>query len=318
MKRLFSILMSVALLVGLVGCGESLQEFDVKESYKVDDKVKVEFKSMLFADEIEPTNLNDEYYYWFTDEKDTTMINVQFYVENLTSKKIDLEDFIEGKIVVDEEELDYDFCMEINDFTEIDDSSKLKAYEKSVAHLMFYIDKDILKKYTKKDSQKSLKLELTLGEETYGLNVKEREAKVKKLKLDKTISLDNMDIKIVSAHTSPIIPVLNPTEESSFYMVEDDNKEYAGMYVEITNTGKDTLNLTKDIYVSIDVEGNDVYTWNDMLNQNLDEFEENENIEPNTTRTILFFGEVDASYEKVKYIMNIYVEGKPYSYTYSV
>lgn len=318
MKRLFSILMSVALLVGLVGCGESLQEFDVKESYKVDDKVKVEFKSMLFADEIEPTNLNDEYYYWFTDEKDTTMINVQFYVENLTSKKIDLEDFIEGKIVVDEEELDYDFCMEINDFTEIDDSSKLKAYEKSVAHLMFYIDKDILKKYTKKDSQKSLKLELTLGEETYGLNVKEREAKVKKLKLDKTISLDNMDIKIVSAHTSPIIPVLNPTEESSFYMVEDDNKEYAGMYVEITNTGKDTLNLTKDIYVSIDVQGNDVYTWNDMLNQNLDEFEENENIEPNTTRTILFFGEVDASYEKVKYIMNIYVEGKPYSYTYSV
>lgn len=318
MKRLFSILMSVALLVGLVGCGESLQEFDVKESYKVDDKVKVEFKSMLFADEIEPTNLNDEYYYWFTDEKDTTMINVQFYVENLTSKKIDLEDFIEGKIVVDEEELDYDFCMEINDFTEIDDSSKLKAYEKSVAHLMFYIDKDILKKYTKKDSQKSLKLELTLGEETYGLNVKEREAKVKKLKLDKTISLDNMDIKIVSAHTSPIIPVLNPTEESSFYMVEDDNKEYAGMYMEITNTGKDTLNLTKDIYVSIDVEGNDVYTWNDMLNQNLDEFEENENIEPNTTRTILFFGEVDASYEKVKYIMNIYVEGKPYSYTYSV
>lgn len=317
MKKLFSFLMCLFLCVGLIGCGEEIQELDVKKTYKIDDQFELQFRSMVFDNEISPTNTSDEYYYWIQEDKDLTIVNAQFYVENLTDKKINLSDSIEAALLVDEEEVEYEFCMELNNFTEINKIDELDANAKSIIHLMFYVDKDDLKEATKKDSENSLAIELTFNDEKYKLPVKEKKAKTKKVELNDIISTDKMDVKILSASTSFLIPALNPTEESSYYISEDESLEFAGMYVEITNKSEEPLNLMSDICVTIEAEGTEITAWNSLVSQNRDDFDEDvKDINAKETRAVLFFGEVNATDEPVEYAMTIFIEGRPYKLTY--
>lgn len=312
MKKLFSFLMCLFLCVGLMGCEESVQELDLKKVYTIDDKFELEFRSMVFANEILPTNISDEYYYWSEDDEDFTIVDAQFYVKNLTDKKIKLKDYIEASLLVDGEKAEFDFCMEINDFTEVDTVNKLEANAKSIIHLMFYVEKDALNEATEKGSN----IELTLNEEKYRLPLEEKKAKTKKVKLDDVISTDKMDVKILSASTSFFIPALNMHEDSSYYMSEDPDIEFAGMYVEITNKSNEPINLMKDICVTINIEDTEIPAWNSLLSLNRDDFEDVIEIAAKETRAVLFFGEVNATEEPVKYTMNIIFEGRPYSLTY--
>ncbi|NBK97073.1 MAG: hypothetical protein EOM50_03480 [Erysipelotrichia bacterium] len=316
MKKIIIFLLCL-MMFGVSGCSETVEEFDVKESYTVEDTVKLSLKSMTFGTELEPTNVNGEYYYWYTEDKGTSIVDVQFYVENLTDKEVNLKKYLNAKMIVDEEELSMDYCMETSHFTKIEKYNKLDAKKKSIVHLMYYIKDDVLKKALKKDNQKPLYLEVTLGEDVYQLAVKERVAKVKSLSLNQTIKDERIDFSVYSASASKLIPPLNLNEAASYYQVEDENNIYVGMYMKITNKSDEAIDLNNEICVSAQGDGVTTYTWIDVLNEDQADFSDSTMIDAHATRYVLFFGEREDVQKDMEYTMNILVSGTPYKYTFT-
>ena len=88
---------------------------------------------------IEPTNLNDEYQYWYTEEEGETLLDCQFYVENLSDEEIDLKDYFEAELKIKEQEQSKDLCTEIENYTKIENETKLAAKDKTILHQIFYV-----------------------------------------------------------------------------------------------------------------------------------------------------------------------------------
>ena len=150
----------------------------------------------------------------------------------------------------------------------------------------------------------------------YTLSAKPYAAQVTELAKAETIELDEMSFEVLSASVGSVIPPLHPTDDSTYYIVEDETNACAGVYLEITNTGKKDMELDQEICVSLDDEGTYIYAWYDILNADGTDFSEATQIPAGESRAVLFFGEVVKPTETKNYTVTITVEGKPYRYVF--
>ena len=308
MKKITKWILTCSCMLLFTACSAKSEPWDKKETYQINDEVAITLKAVVQQTSIEPTNLNDEYQYWYTEEEGETLLDFQFYVENLSDEEIDLKDYFEAELKIKEQEQSKDLCTEIEDYTKIENETKLAAKDKTILHQIFYVKE--------KSISDDLQAEITLQDAHYTLSAKPYAAKVTELAKAETIELDEMSFEVLSASVGSVIPPLHPTDDSTYYIVEDETNAYAGIYLEITNTGKKDMELDQEICVSLDDEGTYIYAWYDILNADGTDFSEATQIPAGESRTVLFFGEVVKPTETKNYTVTITVEGKPYRYVF--
>lgn len=314
MKKFKSIICSLFLVIGLSACQKEAEVLDQNKVYETDE-VTLQFKAMHTVENVNPVNQNDEYFYRYSTEKGVEIIDVQFYVENKTDKEIDVNDSITGKLSIDKKESDVEVCVEDKHYTDIDESGKLSSKEKSIAHVMFYVDQDELKEIKE---QENASVELTIGGNPYTITIDEIDAKEEKIDLIQTLKFEKFDFMVLSGSASKIIPAFNfEAEDMEWYETDEDDKQYAGGYAEITNKTDKPINIMEEIAVYLSIEdGEQIPAWWSVLTKDEAKFEEKYEIGANETRKVLFFVEIDLDYEDTNYTFHFNVDGKPYAYTY--
>ena len=322
LKQLF-ILFSCTLL--LFGCTKSNQRpvdeetpqknqkisipFDMTKKYMLYDKVMVRFKEIYVGDTINPTNRNGEYTYLPAENDSSTMYDVIFYVENKSNQDIDISDYIYG--LLDSKYYSYTY-METQDHRNISDDTILKSQTKSNLHLIF----DIKKADIKTIETENKDILVYINNDKYTLPFKEIKPKYTKLELEKETTADVLKLTPISSSVSKTIPPLNPNENSLFYICNDENKKFAGMYMQIENTSDQKINVFDKIGVCIK-QGNEASdTWLALLNSDNSDFVKSYEIEPHATSVVLIFSEVKVISGESHYTVTLNIDGKPYQYTY--
>lgn len=281
----------------------------MNKQYALYDKVNVHFKEIYVGDTIKPTNRNGEYTYLPADNGSYTMYDVIFYVENKSNQDIDISDYIYG--LLDSKYYGYTY-METQDHKNINDDTILKSQTKSNLHLIF----DIKKADIKTIEAENKNILVYINNDKYTLPFKEIKPKYTKLELEKETTADVLKLTPISSSVSKTIPPLNPNENSLFYICKDDNKKYAGMYIQIENTSDQKINVFDKIGVRIKQEGKGSDTWLVLLDADNANFVQTYEIEPHTTRSVLIFSEVELILGESQYTVTLNIDGKPYQYVY--
>lgn len=317
MKKLMKLCLCLCMLTILFACSKGEEPFNKKEEIIIEDTLSIKFKAMQFTKKVTPVNTNVEYVYRYSKDDNETLMDVQFYVENKTDKEIHVEDYLSAKMVTEEDELIAELCVESNNYTEVYNKDNLDAHQKSIAHLIFYISDEDAKKY-QDDKKDKPDITISLKEDTYSLPIKKEYAKEKKLEKDRVQDFNDFTIKVISASTSPVIPPINYNENSNWYEVDSEDKQYAGMYAEITNKTDKPLNLMTTVAASLSIKDKEPFpSWITILSEDNSNFiDEATDIPANSTRTVLFFMEVDLDYEDTEYTFHLSVDGIPYKYSY--
>lgn len=322
LKQLFLIISCTLLLFGCTKNSEqSIDEekpqesqktsmaLDTNKQYALYDKVKVRFKEIYVGDTITPTNRNGEYTYLPAENGSSTMYDVIFYVENKSNQDIDISDYIYG--LLDSKYYGYTY-METQDHRNISDDTILKSQTKSNLHLIF----DIKKADIKTIETENKDILVYINNDKYTLPFKEIKPKYTKLELEKETTADVLKLTPLSSSVSKTIPPINPDENSLFYICNDENKKYAGMYIQIENTSDQVINVFDKIGVRIKQEDKGSDTWLVLLSCDNTDFVQTYEIEPHTTRTVLIFSEVKVIPGKSHYTVTLNIDGEPYQYVY--
>lgn len=312
MKKIIQLLLCCSIGCGLVGCGVKPQPFETSQIVET-DTVKLEFKAAQLVEEVNPVNQNDEYFYRHLEEHQ--IFDVQFYVENKTDQEVMITDSIVGKLRLDGEEVFSEVCLEVNHMTELEVDQPLKAHEKTIAHVLYYFDKE---EYQNLQSTENPEVTFTIGKQPYTLAIKEIKAKEESIKKNQKLEFEKFNLTVLSASASSFIPALNfEAEDYEYYETDNPEKQYAGSYVLIENKTNTTLNLLKELpgYVGI-TKKEPMPVWYSVLTKDQSKFEKLETIPANETRTVLVFQEIDLDYEDTYYTFTFVVNGKPYSHTF--
>lgn len=321
LKKLF-IFFSCTLL--LFGCTKNNQQpvdeetsqknqkvlpFNMNKQYVLYDQVKIHFKEIYVGDTIKPTNRNGEYTYLPAENDSYTMYDVIFYVENESNQDIDLSDYIYG--LLDSKYYGYTY-METQDHKNISDDTILKSQTKSNLHLIFDIKKTDIKTIETENKD----ILVYINNDKYTLPFKEIKPKYTKLELEKETTANDLKLTPISSSVSKTIPPLNPNENSLFYICKDENKKYAGMYMQIENTSDQKINVFDKVGVCIKQGNKASDTWIALLNTDNSEFVKTYEIEPHATSVVLIFSEVKFILGKSHYTVTLNIDGKPYQYVY--
>lgn len=285
--------------------------FQMNKQYALYDKVKVHFKEIYVGDTITPTNKNGKYTYLPAIDESYTMYDVILYVENESDQDIDISDYIYGWLDWGSEYNSYTY-METQDHKGISDDTLLKSHTKSNIHLLF----DIKKTDIKTIESENKNIFVYINDEKYTLPFKEIKPKYTTLELEKETTADVLKLTPISSSVSKTIPPLNPNENSLFYICKDDNKKYAGMYIQIENTSDQKINVFDKIGVRIKQEEKESDTWLVLLDDDNANFIQPYDIEPHTTRSVLIFSEVEIVLGESQYTVTLNIDGKPYQYIY--
>ena len=317
MKKIYYLIVCLSLFV-VSGCSLNKEAkpvehaFKMKETYHLKNGVHLKLRAIEKVSIINPTNMNDEYLYWQSNEQDEIMYDVQFYVENNTKKELDLSSCITAELSHDDLTINTQMIMESQDHKKILDTSTLQPNTKTVFHIVFYVNKA----YSEDLEKEETKFKFIFDKKHYTLPFKLYEPENIILEKDKEIKASNLKIKVLSASTSRIIPPLFPTEASSYYQQEDSTKRFTGMYMEVENLNDETIDLNNVIGISIDQNGTSNTAWFSILTPDKTNFIEEDTLEPHERRAVLLFGEVDAIMGESSYTVHLYIDGKPYAYTY--
>lgn len=307
LKKIIACLLGLA----LVGCKDNVEflEFDQKKTYET-EQVTLKFRAMHTSEQVNPVNQNDEFTYRYSKDENDRFIDIQFYVENKTDETIDVYDSLRGRITLDEEEVFYRVSVETDNYTIVEEESKLESHQKSIAHMMFIVPQDKLNKVKE--------AEIWIEDQPYLIAIDEIEVIEEKVEKNDTIKSEKFDFTILSGSASKVIPALNlEADDLEWYEMEDEKKQYAGGYAEITNKTNQSININKEIAVYLDIEGKNLTSaWWSILTKDEARFEEGYDIQPNETRKVLFFIPIPLDYEDTNYTFHYIIEGKPYSYTY--
>lgn len=285
--------------------------FQMNKQYALYDKVKVHFKEIYVGDTITPTNKNGEYTYLPAVDDSYTMYDVILYVENESDQDIDISNYIYGQLDFDGEYNSYTY-METQDHRNISDDTVLKNHTKSNIHLLF----DIKKAAIKTIESENKNIFVYINNDKYALPFKEIKPKYTTLELEKETTADVLKLTPLSSSVSKTIPPLNPNENSLFYICKNENKKYAGMYIQIENTSDQKINVFDKIGVRIKQEEKESDTWLVLLDADNANFVQPYDIEPHTTRSVLIFSEVDIVLGESQYTVTLNIDGKPYQYIY--
>ena len=285
--------------------------FQMNKQYALYDKVKVYFKEIYVGDTITPTNKNGEYTYLPAADDSYTMYDVVLYVENESDQDIDISDYIYGRLDFDGEYNGYTY-METQDHRDISDDTVLKSHTKSNIHLLF----DVKKTDIKTIESENKNILVYINDDKYTLPFKEIKPQYTTLELDKETTADVLKLTPISSSVSKTIPPLNPNENSLFYICKNENKKYAGMYIQIENTSDQKINVFDKIGVRIKQEEKESDTWLVLLDADNTNFVQPYDIEPHTTRSVLIFSEVEIVQGKSQYTVTLNIDGKPYQYIY--
>lgn len=314
MKKLSKFIIIVSLFITLLGCQkENIEPFDTTLTYEKDG-IQLQLRNINISETVDPTNRNDQYYYWDHINDNYLIYDMAFYVQNNSEDTISLNDILKFSYPTDEN-IEHELCLEINHYTEIDLNTTLEPHSKSIAHAMFYFPKDTLNTLIAEGSENIL---ITLFDQTYTLTMQEKSIEVETLEREDTITFGNVDVTIVSASTSPVIPPLNMTEDSTYYTSEDPNLQYAGMYALIENKSNEPFNVLEQIATYIDIAGENLTPgWISLLSEDDSQFIEDYVIPANSKRHVLFFQEVPLDYSDTDYSVYLVYQGKPYKHTYT-
>lgn len=314
MKKLSKILCSLFLVCSLSACDEKVEALDKTKVYET-EQANLKFRGMEIVKEVKPTNQNDEYTYRYSTDEDVEILDVQFYIENKTDKEINVYESIDVKSIGDEE-ADYEVCVETDHMMNVNEEGKLAPNESSIAHVMFYLDQNEIKEVK---GENSPVLTLLVGGTPYTMTYEEIKPSVEKVELIQALDFDEFEVRFISGSASRIIPALNfESEDAEWYECEEDDKQYAGGYLEITNKTDQPLNLMNEIafYLGI-ADEKPISAWFSILSEDQAIFEDTNEIPANSTRMVLLFIEVPLDYEDTDYTMFISVDGKPFGYTYT-
>lgn len=309
MKKFSKFILCFTMILVLFGCSGKSEALDQSKEYETEEMI-LRFKGMKFVSSVEPANANVGFAAIGTHDEDETIIDVQFYVENKRNQKIDVVDYLQGELDKEKAKV----YVENESFTAISEKSLLKGKQKSIAHLLFYVDQKELKQLQKEDSV----MELKVNDKRYSLAVKEVSPFTETLVQKQVKRFDTMNIKVLSTSVAAKMTTLKSKEESNFYSLEDPNKLYVGMYVEVKNERDVPLSVEKEIggWLSVDSE-NEMPTWFSVLSEdNMMFVSEEVEIPAHSKRNVLFFKEVDVEMKNTKYTFTLNIEGVPFEYSF--
>lgn len=321
MKRITKLFICLNMLATLFACSNEPKNkpLSMDETYTIKDELSLKWKALHFTKEVLPVNINDEYVYRYSEDEKKTLIDVQFYIENLTDKEVKVDDLLKAQII-ESEDVTYtaELCIETNHLTEVYETTTLDPKQKSIAHLIFYVSDDTAKSY-QSNKDEIAEMNITLDEDIYTLPIKEETPFIKKFKLNETRTFDSMNITVLSASASKLIVPINPTDNSNWYDTDEENKQYAGMYVEIENKTDKPINLKQEIGAFLSIEDTEPFpSWFTILSEDNTMFiDDAEEIPAKTKRTVLFFQQIDLDYEDTEYTFYLNIDGAPYKYSYT-
>ena len=163
MKKVFSIMICMILSLSMSACDSKAKPLQSKESYTIGNQIEMQLKGIVIDQQVNPTNMNHEYQYWYTDEKGYRLVDVQFYVENHSDQTQELSDFYDAELQIDDNSVKQDVCMELEHYTKIEKETTLAANTKTILHQFFYLKE--------KDLKKDLTAVFTLDDVDYTLSL---------------------------------------------------------------------------------------------------------------------------------------------------